>query len=105
MAGLLVVFDEGLDAVVVCEPVDELLAEVHIAHGVLVDASAPTGILCRVQVCDNGIHLGTGDRFEPGRVQPQILREGVEQVVETVLLEQQHVRIAPVSIGLRAFEP
>jgi len=35
-------FDEGLDATVVCEIVDKFVAEVHIGHGVSVDASAPT---------------------------------------------------------------
>ena len=39
---LLIAFDEGLDAAVVCEIVDKFVSEVHIGHGVSVDASAPT---------------------------------------------------------------
>ena len=45
------------------------------------------------------------DRCEPYRVQPQLLWEVVKQVGETVPLEQQHVCIAPVSVGFLAFEP
>ena len=64
------------------------------------DASAPDPLPrpCVRQHCPS-------DRCEPYRVQPQLLWEVVKQVGETVPLEQQHVCIAPVSVGFLAFEP